>query len=118
MRKLDTDRHAPRESVLARKELAPKGVPSWMEHFLRKAGLCFNESLAILFAQTTGLRLQTERQCCRFDEGLLASSRILPRGPIPPLWGFGGDGACAVATEKDLEDVAPQTSQQDKGLAP
>jgi hypothetical protein len=80
MRKLDTDRHAPRESVLARKELAPKGVPSWMEHFLRKAGLCFNESLAILFAQTTGLRLQTERQCCRFDEGLLASSRILPRG--------------------------------------
>src|SRR5438874_7725051 len=27
---------------------------------------------------------------------------------IPSLWGFGGDGACAVATEKDLKDVASQ----------
>jgi hypothetical protein len=33
---------------------------------------------------------------------------------IPPLWGFGGDGACAVATE-DLKDVAPQHTHQDEG---
>src|SRR4051812_14906038 len=32
---------------------------------------------------------------------------------IPPLWGFGGDGACAVATER-TSDVATQHTQQDK----
>ena len=36
---------------------------------------------------------------------------------MPPLWGFGGDGARAVANRKDLKDVASQHTQQDKGRA-
>src|SRR5271169_4219881 len=39
---------------------------------------CANRS-PIILAETTGLRLQTERQCRHVDAGLLASSRILPR---------------------------------------
>jgi hypothetical protein len=34
------------------------------------------------------------------DVALFASSWIPPSLAIPPLWGFGGDGACAVATER------------------
>ncbi len=51
------------------------------------------------------------------DAGLLASSRIPPRWRYRPLWGFGGDGACAVTIEKDLKDVASQHTQQAEGRA-
>jgi hypothetical protein len=51
-----------------------------------------------ILAETTGLSLQTERQCRRLSA--FASSWIPPPLATPPLWGFGGDGACAVATER------------------
>ena len=36
--------------------------------------------------------LQTERQCHRADKGRLAALDPAPLA-MPPLWGFGGDGA-------------------------
>jgi hypothetical protein len=44
----------------------------------------------IFCAETTGLRLQTERQCRHVDAGLLASSRI------PPRWRYRHCGASVV----------------------
>src|ERR1043166_1476752 len=56
---------------------------------------------ATLFAATTGLPLQTERECRHVGAAFWPRLGSRPAG-IPPLRGFGGDGACAVATEKDL----------------
>ena len=62
---------------------------------------CANRRASIFIAETTGLRLRTERQCRHVDAGLFGPSLRDPAPlAIPPLWGFGGDGAFAVATER------------------
>jgi len=88
-RKIDTDHDALRASVLGRSELAPGTCQAGWSIFSARRVCASNESLtlickpesdAILFAQMTGLRLQTERQCCRVDEGLLPRLGSCPAG--------------------------------------
>ncbi|SFK89316.1 hypothetical protein SAMN05444581_1431 [Methylocapsa palsarum] len=53
--------------------------------------------------ETSGLPERRERDCGHAGVRPVAPSPgSRPTGP-PPLWGFGRDGACAAATEKDLK---------------